>query len=340
MVQLTHSAGLASDSAAGTSAPGHPAPVSAALPPLPMRKGDLPIPDLIDHYMRRYAGRDCALPQRLSWWKTELAGHTIESLSDDDVHERLRILEQRSSRYFAGKDASNQPIYKSKKRPLSGATLNRYWAAISSVMAWSIKERVAPKGYVNPCHAVALRPEPVPEPRYLNDEERTRLLQACKAAAWPKLYLLILLAITSGARKGELLGLRWGDVDLANGVAHVRRSKNGDAKTLPLVTAVQEEMRRFPHSPGALIFGSERVPTQPFAFESQWAKALRAAKIKSFRFHDLRHSCASSMAQAGATLLEIADQLGHRQLHVTRRYSHLTTGHRAAVIERVFGDVR
>ena len=71
-----------------------------------------------------------------------------------------------------------------------------------------------------------------------------------------------------------------------------------------------------------------------------WDRALKAAGVKSFRFHDLRHSCASALAQNGATLLEIAEVLGHRQLSVTKRYSHLATDHKTKLINRVLGDIR
>jgi site-specific recombinase XerD len=70
-----------------------------------------------------------------------------------------------------------------------------------------------------------------------------------------------------------------------------------------------------------------------------WTKALKEARIKKFRLHDLRHTCASYLAQNGATLLEIGDVLGQRQVSVTKRYSHLTTGHKTALVSRVLGNI-
>jgi integrase len=84
---------------------------------------------------------------------------------------------------------------------------------------------------------------------------------------------------------------------------------------------------------------SVRCSTAPYAFEARWAQALKEARVRDFRFHDLRHSCASLLAQSGATLLEIGDVLGHRQLAMTKRYSHLTTGHKAALVNRVLGSI-
>ncbi len=93
-------------------------------------------------------------------------------------------------------------------------------------------------------------------------------------------------------------------------------------------------------APGALVFASTRTPGQPYSIEPRWQEALHKAEIKAFRFHDLRHSCASYLAQNGATLLEIGDLLGHRQVSMTKRYSHLAAGHRSALVNRVLGDLR
>jgi integrase len=219
------------------------------------------------------------------------------------------------------------------------ATLNRYLAAIAAVFTWAIRRRIAPRNWVHPCRAIQLRPEGAGKTRFLTDDERDRLFAAAKASVWPKLYLLVLLGVTTGARKGELMALRWADVDLAQRVMHVARSKNNDPKVLPLVPAAVAELERFKGAPGALVFASTRVLSKPLSFEVHWAKALADAKIKDFRFHDLRHACASFLAQSGASLLSIADLLGHRQISVTRRYSHLASSDRQAMVDRVFGGL-
>ena len=70
-----------------------------------------------------------------------------------------------------------------------------------------------------------------------------------------------------------------------------------------------------------------------------WKRALEDADIKDFRFHDLRHSCALYLAQSGASLLEIADVLGHKQISVTKRYAHLCIEHKSNLINRVMGGI-
>lgn len=310
-----------------------------SLPALPMRCGELALADLVDLYMAHYVGRDTTRVQRLAWWRRQVGQVALQDLTDDHVHAALQGLTHQRSRYYAGKDADGQPIYRAKRREMAPATVNRYAAALAAVITWAIKRRIAPKGFVHPCRSIERLPEHNEKTRFLSDDERRRLLEACRASSWPRLYLLVLMALTTGARKGELLGLRWGDVDLDRGVAMVARTKNGDPRVLPLVPAVVDELQRFKAGPSVLVFPAPRARDKACSFEGHFARALAAAKVREFRFHDLRHSCASMLAQNGATLLEIGDLLGHRQLQVTKRYSHLATAHKAALVHRVLGGV-
>ena len=256
------------------------------------------------------------------------------------MHDALEQLAERPGRYWAGTDADGAPIMKAKRGKLAPATVNRYAASLGGMLTWAIRKRIAPRGFEHPCRSVERRRESNERVRFLTADERARLLEACRASKWPRLYLLVLMAITTGARRGELTGLRGRDLDLQRAVAHVHLTKNGDRKVLPLMPAVVEELRRHRVADGALLFASKRRPEQPYTFESVWTTALKAAGIKDFRFHDLRHTCASYLAQDGASLLEIADVLGHRQLSVTKRYSHLTTAHKARLVSRVLGEIR
>ena len=313
-----------------------PSPPSNALP---LRNGAISIAELIDLYMASYAGRDGTRLQRLTWWSAKVGNIALADIGDDDIHNALEQLSRRQATFFAGLDADGNGIFKSKKNCLAPATINRYAASLGAVLTWAMQRRIAPKGWVHPCRSIERKPENNAKVRFLDDVECTKLLEACGKSTWPKLTLLVLLAITTGARKGELLALRWGDIDVSKAVAHCATSKNGDPKVLPLVPKVVGLMKNFTGSPSALVFGSARNPGMPFAFETRWAIALQQAGIRNFRFHDLRHTCASMLAQNGATLLEIGDVLGHRQIAMTKRCSHLTTGHKAALINRVLGAV-
>ena len=307
---------------------------------LPMRAGQILLRDLIDLYMAHYGGRDDTRVQRLTWWTAQAGGVALQDLTDDHVHDAIESLATQHSRYFAGKDADGRAIYKAKRRPLAPATLNRYAASLAAVITWAIKRRIAPKGYVHPCRSVERRPENNEKTRFLTDDECRRLLEACRASSWPRLYLIVLMALTTGARKGELTGLTWGDVDLERAEAYVGRTKNGEPRVLPLTPVVLEELHKFKAGAPTLVFRSPRSAERVFVFEPRFAEALAVARIKGVTFHTLRHSAASMLARNGATLVEIGDLLGHRQLKMSLRYSHLSTGHKAALVNRVLGNVR
>jgi integrase len=275
--------------------------------------------ELIDRYMAGYAGRDGARVFRLATWKAYLGDRPLLELTDDEIFHALEAIAAEPARVYKGRDASGNRVFRAKGGPRSAATVNRFHAALSAVFTWAIKKRQAPRGWKNPARDVERRRESRGVVRFLTDDERTRLLTACRASKWPRLYLLVLLAITSGARRGELLGLRWNALDFDRAEAYLAGSKNGDPRTLVLMPAVLEELRRF-HAEDVrrfglgtaqqLVFHSRVRPDLAYHFEEVWRAALKAARIRKFRYHDLRHTCASYLAQQGASLLEIGAVLG------------------------------
>jgi integrase len=221
-------------------------------------------------------------------------------------------------------------------KTLSNATKNRYKAAVSVVFSYACRQY----GLVlNPVKNIRSLPENNARTRYLSNDERSRLFKASRSSQWGKLYLLVLLAITTGARRGELLGLEWKDIDFDRRLAHIKTTKNGEPKVLPLTENVMVELNKFKEQESSLVFNSKVKPDKPFEFRKQWVKVLNEAEIEGFRFHDLRHTCASYLAQSGASLLEIADVLGHRQISMTQRYSHLCVDHKQKLINSVLGNM-
>ena len=312
---------------------------TSSRPALYERSGFMTISQAIDAYMAAYEGRDESRAQRMAWWQAKIGHLTLLEVDEDDIFYAIEELSSKKPRYYAGKDADGNSIYKAKNKPYTAATLNRYVATMAALFTWCIKKRIAPKGWTNPCQGVEKSPEHNEVVRFLDKDERVALLDACKQSKWPKLYLLTLLALTTGARSGELKRLKWGDIDLERAEAAIHRTKNGDRKTLPLVPAVLQELEKFKDTESKLVFASTRIADTAYHFDSVWREALKQARIKNFRFHDLRHTCASYLAQNGATLLEIGDVLGHRNLSVTKRYSNLATDHKSALINRVLGDL-
>jgi integrase len=218
----------------------------------------------------------------------------------------------------------------------SNATINKYKKLTSVVFNYGIRELGLTE---NPTQYIRSLPEKKGRTRYLSDNERNRLFKACRASKWEKLYLLVLMAITTGARRGELLSLRWNDIDFEKQAAYVNNTKNGEAKVLPLTIDVTNELQVFIQNDCSLIFASKIKSSKPYVFYKPWKRAVIDAELEDFRFHDLRHTTASYLAQNGATLLEIADVLGHKQIEVTKRYAHLCIEHKSSLINRVMGGI-
>ena len=217
-------------------------------------------------------------------------------------------------------------------KDLSNSTINKYKKAASVVINYGIREYDLPD---NPTRYIRSLPEKKGRTRYLSDNERRRLFKACKASKWNKLYLLVLMAIITGARRGELLNLCWSNIDIGKQTAYVLTSKNGEPKVLPLTNSVIKELQKFNRNNSSLIFCSEIKPDKPYFFFKQWKRVREEAELIDFRFHDLRHTTASYLAQSGASLLEIADVLGHKDISVTKRYAHLCIEHKKKLINRV-----
>jgi len=317
--------------------------VAAAVQPV------MTLADAVDQYLAVYAlpaslggigGRDEMRPFRLKAWARLLGDKPLAGITPDDVDDGLRQIAAMPSRVYAGKDADGQRIFRKRGTGRrSNATVNRHQIALAGLFSWARKQRLLPRDFVSPtCHVEKL-PEPRGRVRYLSDNERERLLTACKGSSWPRLHLLTLLAITTGGRRGELLGLRWCDIDTERGEAILHDTKNGERRVLVLLPQVLDELAKFAPKDAvtsqALVFRSRLRPSQPFAFKSAWNEAVEQAGLRDFHFHDLRHTFASYSAQHGASLLELADALGHKTLKMVQRYSHLSTDSRR-MVTRVF----
>ena len=212
----------------------------------------------------------------------------------------------------------------------------RYLASLSHLFTLAVKEW----GWVedNPLRKVTNPKLPRGRVRFLSDDERERLLQACRESTDPYLYPVVVLALSTGMRAGEALSLTWDRVDLERGRIVLEETKNGERRLVALtghaleVLSNHNKVRRLGTS---LLWPGRKNPKEPASVRRAWLDALKAAEIEDFRFHDLRHSAASYLAMNGATLAEIAEVLGHKTLQMVKRYSHLSEAHTAAGVERM-----
>jgi integrase len=175
--------------------------------------------------------------------------------------------------------------------------------------------------------------------RFLSNDELQALTKALEACNQRVMLPFTYCALSSGGRAGELLSVEWKDLDLAKGVATIHTSKSGEGRKLYFRGRALDLLKdyakvRVLSSPGVFLLNSG-APLTHSVYGKLFREALAKADIKDFRFHDLRHTAASYLAQNGATLLEIQQVLGHKTPTMVTRYAHLTESHVETVVDRV-----
>ena len=291
---------------------------------------------LADAFMASYHGRDRQFGTRIAFFISQFHDKPACLIDADDVDNALDALRARGKLLNRGGAMLGGHLILTGK-PLAPASINRYRTSLQSILTWARKKRLMPKGWQNPVTETERLPEHNARTRYLSLSEYEKLLTVSRLSRWNCLTVLIMMAVTTGARKGTLLGLRWCDIDLKAGTAQVERTKNGEAFTLVLLPEVLHELQRIKGKALAddLVFRGRRSDT-PMYFEKAWHFALKNAGIEGAVFHSLRHTHASWLAQQGAPLLAIAESMGHKSLAMTKRYAHLCIDSRKKMLHEVF----
>ncbi|MGV3516172.1 phage integrase [Luteitalea sp.] len=202
--------------------------------------------------------------------------------------------------------------------------------------------------------------------RYLTAEEESRLLAALDARddhlraarvsanSWraargyplledvrtypDHLSPLVRLALHTGLRRGELFALRWPDLSLSARRLTVRghTAKSGQTRHVPLNAEAVRILQTWGPRAEGYVFPSPADPDKPLTdVKTAWLQLLKAAAITGFRFHDLRHSFASSLVQAGVDLAVVRELLGHASILMTEKYAHLRPDQAASAVERL-----
>lgn len=215
-----------------------------------------------------------------------------------------------------------------RKQGRSNATINRDLALLSSAINYANREW--DWNIPNMASDRKLK-EPEGRTRTLTEVEYGQLIEAAKLEPRARhLPDFITLAVHTGCRAGELLGLPWSEVNLANNVFVLegRRTKSGKRRGVPLNhTARQVMLRRAafraqhcPHSPWVFC---DRTGRQIVSVRKSFDTARKRAGLEDFRIHDLRHTCATWLVNQGVSLTDLRDLLGHSTVKVTERYAHL-----------------
>ncbi len=256
----------------------------------------------------------------MEWWRNELGELLLSDVTTDVIVTARDKLLKRT-------------IYKDTK--LSPSSANRYVAALSHAFTIAINEWEWIKR--SPIPALKKLTEPQGRIRFLTEVERSRLLDTCRNSQSRLLYSVVVIALSTGARRGEILGLKWADVDLNNGRLIFHDTKNGERRGVALkghALDILKELRGTSEDGSEFLFPN-RAGTAPIDIRTPWETAVKKASLVDFTFHDLRHTAASYLAMGGATPHEIAEVLGHKSLEMTRRYAHLSKTHVDGVVKRM-----
>ena len=268
----------------------------------------------ISQYLEGLVARSEREQKRYGRWWTRLYGKKrLDEISTGD-------LEKLQSRL----------LNKGKRAP---ATINRYYAWLKRLFNVALREGKIEK---NPVVGVKFFKEPAGRLRFLTEGEEQRL----KEVMAPKHWGMVNFALNTGLRRGEQFGLRWQDIDLENRVLTIPRAKSGETRHVPLN---DEAM--------AALKGLDSWMTSPWVFSSPvnpgksrdaqavynriYLPALERAGIKDAVWHTLRHTFASGLVMAGVDLRTVQELMGHKDIKMTLRYSHLSPSHLKDAVNRL-----
>ena len=260
------------------------------------------VTELLDRYTSEHAARRANYRRELTSvknLKTFFGNPTLDQVTPK------RIVAYKNQRYTDG---------------VKPATINRELATLKK--AFNLARREWEWCTDNPVCRVSMEQENNTRDRWLTVDEEQRLLH--EAAPW--LRELMVFAVHTGMRQGEILGLTWAGVDLFRRTVTVFKSKNGERRTIPLNHTALDLLKQSyatRHRETDLVFASHahtRLNTSNISRSLH--HALEKAKITDFHFHDLRHTCATRMVQAGVDLYKVQRLLGHKSPIMTQRYAH------------------
>lgn len=296
------------------------------------------VADLIDRYLANLKGanprRHHDVEHMLNWWKDEIGHCLLSHVHTEDILKGQQKLMMRPKLSKTGNLISPT---------ISPSTVNRYRVALHTAFKFGIKPLKWIK--LNPVDDVDGLEEPQGRVRFLDKDEMTALLDACKASTCSILFALVVVGLGTGARRAEIENIRWTDINDECTTVTLPKTKNKTIRLIHLTGIAHKVVRQMKdkrHN-SIFLFPSPRDAGRPINFQSSWSTARKAAKLQNFCFHDLRHTHASYMAMEGASTLQLAEALGHKGLDMVRRYAHLTQSHTAGMVskttERMMGNV-
>jgi len=209
------------------------------------------------------------------------------------------------------------------------STVNRLLATLKHMVNKGTQWGMASDSALKQVRNVKLLPENNRRLRFLSIEECQRLIECCHKDLKP----IVVVALNTGMRRGEIFNLMWTQIDLRHGFILLDTSKNGERREIPINTTLEylfKEMQQRSVKSEYVFAGKTGKPLTDI--KKGFHTALRRAGIHDFRFHDLRHTFASQLVMAGIDITSVKELLGHKSLTMTMRYSHLSPGHKRKAV--------
>ncbi len=231
---------------------------------------------------------------------------------------------------FKQKRLEGKTMYKRKRNP---ATVNRELSVLSKIFSLAFDAELIES---NPCRRVRKFRSDSRRTRHLTFDEEKRLLEKLEGHEW--IQRIVTMAIHTGMRQGEIFNLTWFDVDFPRKTIHIRVSKNGKDRFVPLNQTVLEMLERQPRI-SEYVFPSPKTKERLVDIKFRFDKARSDAGIKDFRFHDLRHTAATRMADYGADAFTLAAIFGWSDVRMALRYTHATDEVKRRAVENLVRPV-
>lgn len=284
----------------------------------------------------------------------QIANHTFNALVSEYVKWAERQKSFRKSKIYLIKQLSeafgNIPLRRFNSMLLEQfqttklnmgrkpATANRLIATIGHMFTKAVEWGMVEEEIQKRVRKVKLLPENNRRLRYLSPGECKKLIDSCDEHLKP----IVITALNTGMRKGEIFGLKWENIDLEAGfiLLNQEQTKNSERKEIPINQTLRETLeeitRQFEY-----VFTNPVTGKRYDNVKRSFTTALKKAEISDFRFHDLRHSFASQLVMAGIDLTTVKELMGHKDFKMTLRYSHLAPSHKlkaVATLDRIMTE--
>jgi integrase len=219
---------------------------------------------------------------------------------------------------------------RTQTRERSLANVNRVLSTLRHMFSKAVEWNLIEQSPFSRCKHLFYKEDNV-RVRYLTEEEESRLLRNCTGHLKP----IVLCALNTGMRKGEILTLKWENI--RNGFIYLNKTKTGETRQIPINKTLTSLFQSLPrHITSEYVFCSKEG--KPYVdIKKSFKSALKRTGIQDFRFHDLRHSFASKLVSKGAPLKALQELLGHKNIKMTMRYAHLADSVKKDVVRLLDG---